>query len=157
MGHESDLAKGTNHRARRRETLTAEGCGSAFSLLILFLLLGGFFYCSPRRNPRPCWLFQINLRAQQSERTVAPLAAMALSSAGVLVALVRSPAFLWMQRVCDSSCSGQADSTGVTTAGRTRPSERRRRRGTAAHSVFTRRGRPVKRTPGMGGGRVAVR
>lgn len=33
MGHESDLAEGTNHRAGGREALTAQGCGSASSLL----------------------------------------------------------------------------------------------------------------------------
>lgn len=38
----------------------------------------------------------------------------------------------WTERGCDSSCGGQADSTGVTTASHTRPSETMQRRGMAA-------------------------
>lgn len=81
VGHESDLAKGTNHRERRRETLTAEGCGSAFSLLPFAPWWIFSFSCSLYCCWELRWLVKINLHAQRGKRTVVSLAGTALSCA----------------------------------------------------------------------------
>lgn len=129
MGHESDLAKGTNHRERRGETLTAEGCGSAFSLLPFAPWWIFCFSCSLYLLLRALtWLVKINLHARRGKRTVVSLAGTTVScafegacaSACVCVCVCVS---FWTELGCDSSCGGQADSTGITTASHTKPSE----------------------------------